>query len=177
MYFFPTGSPKSLAGECQGIYVKDIVVRPPNFFCEIGQTNILLSSQGTEDFNCNGAPHGQTKLAWETIARTESGFKDDAYYIHLYQQSTELYKSVEQFWDTPGMARASGIVGVAGTPGYRVQFRCDNFFSQCGGGWFKFRLVDCGCPGGEAPLLPCRADQIAHARNAVSQIVMRNIHY
>lgn len=75
------------------------------------------------------------------------------------------------------MARASTTVGTPGVPGYVVQFDCNNFFFDCEGGAFQFVLVDCGCPGGETPLLVCRANEIANARNAVSRFRLMSFPY
>lgn len=142
----------------------------PGTFCEGGPEPIDLGNSGSSAWECSGRPHGQVKIIWQTVGVTSAGFNDDEYIVQLFQEDQEVYRTEEQV----SIYQSSGdsgpdAVGITGRGGYRVTYQCtlDSFFNDCEGGTFAFKLVDCGCPNGDDPILDCAIRNFEVARNAV----------
>lgn len=136
-------------------------------FCQLNSpASIDLDHDESEAYPCTGDdPVGQTRLVWRTTDTTGDGFSDDEYYVKVYQNGVQRYSSGQKFSSGSG---TSGLIGIAGLGGYQVKFECDLEWSlsDCENGDFDFRLVDCGCPQGDIPVVPCNVDSIESAANA-----------
>lgn len=142
----------------------------PGSFCTGGPDSIFLDHDASTSWNCEGEPNGKVKLAWKTTGVSSEGFSDDEYYVRLFQAAEMLYSSEQQIskYESTGDSGVS-LLGSAGAGGFQVVFQCDLEFSfrDCEGGSLEFKVVDCGCPGGEDPLLDCTVSSFEKARNAV----------
>ena len=76
MLTFETGRPEALAGACQGLYVKSTALLPAVTFCSGGPEVIDISRTSSKNVDCDGTPHGLTKLVWRTVGTSDSGFGD-----------------------------------------------------------------------------------------------------
>lgn len=153
-------------GLCGGLYVKKSFLNPAPVFCENYIDEVGPFSQRTTV--CNMPHHGQTRFIWKTVGTSVAGLDDDEYYIKVFQDGNEVYRSSQKFDEASGSS-GNARLGDPNGGHYVVKFDCDleNPFASCEGGTFEFKLVDCGCPGGEDPLLDCDVSALERARNAV----------
>lgn len=139
------------------------------FFCQLNSPDYIdLDATESKSFACTGDdPIGQTRLVWRTndANGTADGLTDDEYYVKVIQNGVQLYKSSQKYSAATG---TSGLIGKAGLGGYQVVLECELewFMNDCEDGYIDFRLVDCGCPQGDVPVVPCNVDSIETAANA-----------
>lgn len=155
---------KSTTGLCEGLFIRT-EVQFPTVFCE---DRISINTRFTRTKTCSGPFYGQARFFFETHDTAGQGFDDDEYVIRVFQGGTEVWASTERGRAGTGSSRDE-LLGTASGGIWQVQFDCtlDSIWNKCENGDFEFRLVDCGCGGGAAPLLECDIQTVNRARNAL----------
>ena len=148
-----------------------IYADPSAVFCSQSPDIIELDARETKLYSCSGTAGSPVHLIWKTAAvNGPQGFSDDEYFINVYQDNAQVYRS-NHIEDLAGTQQSSGLIGTftSGGSSISVEFECNLEFSSadCDDGSFEFKLVECGCPNGSDPIEPCNVASLETTRDAV----------